>query len=162
MSHPILLVEDSEDDVLILRRSMHKAGIANPLYVVPDGREAIQYLEGAGQFADRGQFPLPYLVLLDLKLPHVPGFDVLKWIRGQPVFQTLIVVMLTSSQLEGDIDRAYRLGANSFLVKTASPDRLTQMIRLVHDYWLDFNQSPPQVLDLQRKITHAQSNGEPS
>ena len=144
MSKIILSVEDSEDDVIFLKRAIKKADITGPLLqVVSDGRTAIQYLEGEGKFTDREQFPLPSLILLDLKLPQMPGFEVLKWIRSQPFYQTFIVVVLTSSDLEEDKDRAYRLGANSYLVKTSSTDELVNMVKLIHRYWLELNSAPP-------------------
>lgn len=144
MSKIILSVEDSEDDVIFLKRAIKKADITGPLLqVVSDGRTAIQYLEGEGKFTDREQFPLPSLILLDLKLPQMPGFEVLKWIRSQPFYQTFIVVVLTSSDLEEDKDRAYRLGANSYLVKTSSTDELVNMVKLIHRSWLELNSAPP-------------------
>lgn len=144
MSKIILSVEDSEDDVLFLKRAFKKAEITEPLQVVSDGRAAVQYLEGEGKFTDREQFPLPSLILLDLKLPQMPGFEVLKWIRSQPAHQTYIVVVFTSSDLEEDKDRAYRLGANSYLVKTASADELLAMVKLIQQYWLKLNACPPE------------------
>src|SRR4051812_33558569 len=105
MSETILLVEDSEDDVLFMQRALLSAGFKQPLQVAPDGRIALEYLGGAKQFADRKTYPIPSLVLLDLKLPHVLGLDVLKWIRSQPDLQTLPVVVLTSSGERSDLER---------------------------------------------------------
>src|SRR5581483_4834593 len=93
---PILQVEDDQNDVFFLQKAMKKAGVENPIQVACDGQQAIDYLQGAGKFADRLQFPLPCLMLLDLKLPHVMGLDVLKWIRQQPG-PALTVLMLTAS-----------------------------------------------------------------
>src|SRR4051794_32895735 len=98
--HPspsLLLVEDNPDDVFFMRRALKAADVSNPLHLVVDGREAINYLEGAGQFADRSKFPLPCLVLLDLKLPHYSGHEVLRWIRERDDLKSLIVVVLTTS-----------------------------------------------------------------
>ena len=108
----ILQVEDDPNDVFFLQQAMKKAGLANPIQVAGDGQEAID-LQGVGKFADREQFPFPSLVLLDLKLPFVMGLDVLKWIRQQPGM-TLVVLLLTASGEEADIETAYRLGANGF------------------------------------------------
>ena len=116
MNGTILLVEDDENDVFFFERAMKLAGMSNPLHVAQDGRQAIDYLKAVSDYADRAEFPLPSLVLLDLKLPRVRGLDVLKWIRGQPEFQTMIVIVFTSSGLASDIDKAYRLGANSYMV----------------------------------------------
>ena len=146
MRGPILLVEDNEDDVFFLQRAMKNAGLNYPMVVATDGEQAIDYLSGAKEFSDRAQFPLPNLVLLDIKMPKVHGLDVLKWIRSESSLQTLVVIMLTTSHLEVDVDRAYRLGANSFLVKTPASEKLERMLRMVHDYWLQLNHPPPRSL----------------
>src|ERR1051326_7062364 len=113
----ILLAEDREDDVLLIRRAFNKANLLNPLHVVQDGEEAIAYLKGEGQYANRAEYPLPSLLLLDLKMPRKNGFEVLQWIRQQPSLSALRVVVLTSSSEIQDVNMAYRLGSNSFLVK---------------------------------------------
>ena len=140
MNRTILLVEDDENDVFFFKRAMKLAGILNPLHVAPDGRQAIDYLKGTGAYADRTEFPLPSLVLLDLKLPHVMGLDVLKWIRAQPGLQSVIVIVFTSSKLAPDIDTAYRLGANSYVAKPSSPGSLQAMLLVIKQYWLDLNE----------------------
>ncbi len=142
MSNTILLVEDNEDDVLFLRRALKMAGVPHPLQVVEDGRKAIDYLEGTGDYANRAEFPLPCLVLLDLKLPRIMGLDVLKWIREQPGLEPLPIIVLTSSQEPSDIQRAYRLGANSYLVKPSSTDKLVDLVKSFSDYWLRHNTPP--------------------
>src|ERR1051326_182721 len=116
MTGTILLVEDEENDVLLMQRALNRAAVVNPVHVAHNGREAIDYFEGADRFANRKEFPLPCLVLLDLKLPYVMGLDILKWIRQQPEMAT-IVIILSSSAARADIAAAYRLGANGFLVK---------------------------------------------
>src|SRR5688572_16168770 len=123
----ILQVEDDPNDVYLLQRAMKKVGMTNPIQVASDGQQAIDYLRGAGKFADREKFPLPSLVLLDLKLPHVMGMDVLKWIRQQPGMAS-IVVLLTASGEETEILNAYRLGANGFLIKPAEASKLEDMV----------------------------------
>jgi CheY-like chemotaxis protein len=142
MNRTILLVEDDENDVFFFKRATRLAGMINPLHVAQDGREAIDYMKGTGAYADRSEFPLPCLVLLDLKLPHVMGLDVLKWIRAQPEFQTVIVIVFTSSKLAPDIDTAYRLGANSYVVKPSTPGKLQEMLVVIKQYWLDLNEPP--------------------
>ncbi len=142
MTGTILLVEDEESDVFFLRQAMQKAGVLNSLHVVSDGQEAIDYFKGAGKFADREGFPLPSLVLLDLKLPRVMGLDVLKWIRQQSKV-AVIVVILSSSQEEADIATAYRLGANGYLVKPTDVGQLTDMAKSIKDFWLMQNTPPP-------------------
>jgi len=113
----ILIVEDREDDILVMRRAFEKALVTNPVQVVRDGEEAISYLSGEGKFANRAEYPLPALVILDLKLPKVDGFEVLIWIRRQEGIRGLPVIVLTSSNQIRDVNRAYSLGANSFVVK---------------------------------------------
>jgi CheY-like chemotaxis protein len=139
----ILLVEDEEGDVFFMRQAMEKAGVLNPLQVVNNGRQAIDYFKGTSKFANREEFPLPCLVLLDLKLPHVMGLDVLKWIRQQPEVAT-IVIILTSSNEEADITTAYRLGANGYLVKPHDVRQLTDMAKSIKDFWLMQNTPPPE------------------
>jgi len=143
MNRTILLVEDSPDDVFFLQRAFKRAEVKNALQVVKDGQQALGYLAGVGEYADREKFPLPCLVLLDLKLPYVPGLDVLKWIRSRTELQTLPVIIFTSSSERSDVDRAYRLGANSYLVKPSDAEQLVGLAKSFGDYWLKFNLLPP-------------------
>jgi CheY-like chemotaxis protein len=135
----ILLVEDEENDVVFMEMALEKAGLMSAFQVAEDGQEAIDYLNGNGQFADRDRFPLPALVFLDLKLPKVMGMDVLKWIRDQPLLDSMVVIMLTSSQQRSDIQQACTLGANSYLVKPSNPLALDEVVDLVKRYWLGLN-----------------------
>ena len=137
------MVEDGEDDVFFMRQAMKKAGVVNPIQVASDGQQAIDYFQGTGRFVNRVEFPLPYLVLLDLKLPHVMGLDVLKWIR-QDSEAAAIVVILSSSKEEADIATAYRLGANGYLVKPLDVDKLDDMAKSIKDFWLTQNTPPPE------------------
>jgi two-component system response regulator len=137
----ILLVEDDENDAFFLERAMHKIGMANPVRNVRDGQEAINYLQGAGKFGQRAEFPLPGLILLDLKLPFVMGLDVLKWIRQSPELSP-IVIILSSSADPTDIAAAYRLGANAYLVKPSAASKLEGMVRAINDFWLLHNTPP--------------------
>ena len=141
----ILLVEDEENDVFFFRHAMKKEGAVNPLQVASDGQEAIDYLQGVGKFADRAQFPLPGLILLDLKLPFVMGLDVLRWIRHQSGLAPIVVILSSSSEAE-DIAAAYRLGANAYLVKPAEANKLGAMVRAINDFWLMQNLPPPDSL----------------
>lgn len=141
MSDTILLVEDSPDDVMFVSRAFARAGLPTALRVVSDGRQAIDYLAGRKQFSARLEHPLPRLILLDLKLPHVSGFEVLRWIRARPEFIGVVVVMLTSSDHPSDIRDSYALGANSFLSKPSNPEDLTELIRDAANYWLRKNVS---------------------
>ena len=138
---PILQVEDDVNDVFLLQHAMTAAGVENPIQVATDGQQAIDYLKGAGKFADREKFPLPCLVLLDLKLPYVMGLEVLKWIRQQPG-AVQIVILLTASADDADIAMAYRLGANAFLTKPSKASGLVDMARSIKDFWLKQNTLP--------------------
>jgi len=138
----ILLVEDRDDDVVLIRRAFEKAGLNNPLQVTRDGSEAIAYLSGEDKFANREEFRLPWLVLLDLKMPRVSGFEVLRWIRAQSSLSRMIVLVLTSSEYIKDVDQAYKLGANSFLVKPLDFENAVQMGELIRRYWIGFNRFP--------------------
>ena len=124
----ILLVEDDPNDVFLMKRALKGAAITNPLRIAEDGQQAIDYLTGAGQFADRTAFPVPNLVFLDLKLPYKSGFEVLEWIRTQPSMDSILVVVLTSSSEEKDIKETHRLGAKSFLVKPPTPTMLSELM----------------------------------
>src|ERR1051325_3115842 len=141
MLKPILQVEDDPNDVFLLQHAMDKARVANPIRVATDGQQAIDYLKGTGEFVDRKRFPLPCLVLLDLKLPHVMGLNVLKWIRQQPG-PALVVIMLTASAEDADVAAAYRLGANAFLTKPSESSKLEGMIKAIKDFWLTHNTLP--------------------
>jgi CheY-like chemotaxis protein len=141
-SKTILLVEDDRNDVFFLQFAFEEARVVNPLQVVTDGQQAVDYLAGRGAYADRGRFPFPGLVLLDLKLPVRMGLDVLRWIRQQAELQTLLVVVLTSSCEPCDIAEAYRLGARSYLIKPITvADRLV-LAKAIKRYWIDLNRSP--------------------
>jgi CheY-like chemotaxis protein len=138
----ILLADDDENDVLLMRRAFNKAHITNPIHAVGDGEEAVAYLNGEGGFADRNQFPVPCLMLLDLKMPKKNGFEVLRWIRSHPALKRLPVVVLTSSKEVRDINLAYDLGANSYLVKPPDFQDLIRMMKSLEGYWLLLNQQP--------------------
>jgi DNA-binding response OmpR family regulator len=135
MIKSILLVEDEENDVFFFKHAMKREGMANPLRVASDGQEAIEYLQGAGKFGNREEYPLPYLVVLDLKLPYVMGLDVLKWIRQQSRLSPLVIILSSSQQID-DISTAYQLGANAYLVKTPDLAKLQEMVRAIRDFWL--------------------------
>jgi CheY-like chemotaxis protein len=149
VNHPVLHVEDRSEDVFLLKYAFQQAEITNWVQVVVDGQQAIDYLAGVGKFGDRKQFPLPCTVLLDLKLPHKMGLEVLEWIRQQPSLKWVIVIILSSSINEGDIRRAYSLGANAFLVKPADVNKLVDMCRALKHFWFTYNCSP---LECREKI----------
>lgn len=138
----ILLVEDDPNDTLLIKRAFQKAGLGEILKSVSDGDQAIEYLSGTNEFADRARYPLPFLVLLDLKMPSTDGFEVLQWVRAQRDFKRLLVVVLTSSNLQTDVDRAYDLGANSYLVKPVEFNEMVNIIQRFEAYWTEINRFP--------------------
>lgn len=138
----ILLAEDDEDCILLIRDAFRRAGILNPLYAVWNGEEVIHYLNGQGKYANRAEYPLPGLLLLDLKMPRMNGFEVLEWVRNQPGFARLRILVLTSSDEIRDVNKAYQLGANSFMVKPIEFEDLTELSRLIRDFWLEASRSP--------------------
>jgi CheY-like chemotaxis protein len=139
---PILLVEDSEDNVFLVRHALRKAGVTARLEVVSSGEQAIEYLGGTNGYSDWNQFPLPSIVLLDLKMPGMSGFDVLKWIRERPGLKPLRVAMLTSSDLPSEIKMAHELGANIFLTKPVELQRLVEIMKTLNEHWLQQAQVP--------------------
>ncbi len=140
----ILLAEDDPNDVILFQRAMERASLsADSLKVVRDGEKAISYLSGQGIYADRDLYPLPALLLLDLKMPRKSGPEVLSWIRKQPQLRYLIVVFLTSSNSSDDVRLAYEAGANSYLVKPVEFTEMVEMIRKVTFYWLEINEKLP-------------------
>lgn len=138
----ILVVDDDENDVLLLQRAFKKAGLASWFRVVTGGEQAINYLSGKGMYADRERYPLPFLMLLDLKMPGTDGFEVLRWARSESDLKQLLIVVLTSSNLQTDVDRAYELGANSYLVKPVEFDEMVHMVQRFQVYWSEINRTP--------------------
>jgi len=138
----ILLVEDDENDVLLLKRAFQKAGLRAAIQNVADGDAAVDYLRGSGRFTDRSEFPLPMLLLLDLKLPRLGGHEILRWLRAEPALKRLPVVVLTSSKETRDVNLAYDLGANSYLIKPLLFDGLIGMMTQLERYWFHTNENP--------------------
>jgi CheY-like chemotaxis protein len=136
-----MLVEDNEDDAFLMKRALKAADIEEPLLVVEDGQQAIDYLAGRGAYADRERYPLPTFIFLDLKLPYKSGHEVLAWIRNQSTLSEIVVVVLSSSNQPSDLEEAYRLGANSYVVKPPATEQLVSLARAFKHYWLDFNRT---------------------
>ena len=147
MSKKVLIAEDDPSDVFLLKRAFQLAQVSATLHFVRDGQEAIDYLEGQNGYKDRTAHPLPDLLLLDLKMPRLNGFDVLSWLRRQPGLKRLLVTVLTSSDQPDDINRAYDLGANSYLLKPHNSGQLSELVAQVKRYWLDLNQRPAVLTD---------------
>lgn len=139
----ILQVEDEEADIFLLQRVFSKAGITSPVQAVTDGQLAMDYLSGASPYADRIKHPLPCLVLLDLKLPKVSGLEVLAWIRQQTRLQGLVVVVFSSSSQPTDVERAYQLGANSYIQKPSGMEQTLEVAQLLKGWWLGYNRFAP-------------------
>jgi CheY-like chemotaxis protein len=138
----ILLVEDTHSDVLLIRRAFLRANIVNSLEVISDGDTAVSYLAGEGIYRDRDRYPLPGLILLDLKLPRRSGAEVLTWLRQQPILKRLPVVALTSSREYADVNRLYDLGVNAYIVKPVAFDDLVELMRILNIHWILLNEKP--------------------
>jgi CheY-like chemotaxis protein len=136
---PILLVDDNPDDLELMQLAFRRARVTNPVHTVEDGESAIAYLQGVGAYADRQRHPLPYLVLLDVKLPGKNGIEVLQWIRAH-LDHAVVVVMLSSSAQPRDVAEAAKSHCNSYLVKPDSLHELVKMVELIKDYWIERNQ----------------------
>jgi DNA-binding response OmpR family regulator len=141
-SNVLLHVEDDPNDVLLLQRAFRKANAAVTIQAVTDGDKAVNYLSGADEFADREKYPLPSVVLLDLKMPRKSGLEVLAWIRNEKKVRRVVVIIFTSSKHDEDVNRAYDLGANSYLVKPVGFDMLVDVAKMIQQYWIDTNERP--------------------
>ena len=138
----VLMAEDDDNEAFFLQRAFAQEKVSQPLRRVRDGVEAVEYLRGEGAFADREKHPLPELLLLDLKMPRKNGFEVIEWVRQQPGLKRLPIVVLTSSMQDHDINRAYELGANTYMVKPANIEALEALVRTVIQYWLAMAMMP--------------------
>jgi CheY-like chemotaxis protein len=145
MTQTILLVEDNPADILLIQRAFRQADLSHiSLQIVRDGDAAVLYLSGEREYLDRERYPLPILMLLDLKLPRRSGHEVLEWLRQQPDLKRLPVIMLTSSREILDVNQSYELGVNSYLVKPIGFAALVEMLKTLNLYWLMLNE-PPEV-----------------
>ena len=137
---PVLLAEDNPEDVFLIRRAFRDNSIQNPLQVVENGLEAINYLAAEGRFADRDRFPFPALCLLDLKMPVKDGLDVLRWLNGRPdICQRLPVVVMSSAEFPDETQAAYAMSIQACLVKPMEYAELRERIRILKEYWLDYD-----------------------
>jgi CheY-like chemotaxis protein len=139
----VLLVDDNDDDAFFIEKAFKTAGCSAHIFRCIDGRETQNYLEGKSPFEKRGFFPIPDLILLDLKIPQMSGIEVLQWIRAHPTLHNLIVIILTSSAQQRDIDEAYALLANCFLTKPSSLTETVEMARAIKQCWLQNLPTPP-------------------
>lgn len=139
----ILLVEDSKFDIELTLHAFKEIRPETRIHIAPGGRQALEYLEGQGQYADRERFPWPDLVLLDLKMPGIDGFEVLKRVKSTPILKRLPIVIFTSSKEEVDRCRSYDGGANSYLLKPVDFEGFLCLIQQIEQYWLISNVEPP-------------------
>jgi CheY-like chemotaxis protein len=131
----VLLVEDDLNDIFLVKRAFKMAHLTNPLQVVTDGEEAVHYLTGRGKYADRDAYPLPKLIVMDIAMPRMTGFDVLEWIKHDGVFRRIPIVIVSSSDRHQDINRAYELGANAYMVKPMNFRAMEHLFQSITHYW---------------------------
>ena len=135
-SDAVLLAEDSDDDILLFKRAYNSAGVHSPLHIVRNGEEAIKYLKGAGKFVNRTLYPVPRLLVVDLKMPRKNGFEVIDWVRRESDLKALHIIVLTTSGDLSDVKRAYETGANSFVTKSVDMLELTEQLKGMKSHWL--------------------------
>ncbi len=131
----VLLVEDDLNDIFLVKRAFKMAHIQNPLQIVTDGQEAINYLRGEGKYADREAHPLPKLIVMDIKMPRRTGFEVLEWVKGNKPLRRIPIVIVSSSNNPQDINRAYELGANAYMVKPVDFRAVEHLFESITHYW---------------------------
>ena len=134
-NYTILLVEDEENDAMLVKMAFKKNGILNPVQWVKDGLDAIAYLNGEGDYANRSLYPFPEVLILDLKMPRMSGLELLAWIREHPEYRVIPTIIMSSSRLEADVEKAYNLGANAYMIKPSSFEELARIVKLAHEYW---------------------------
>jgi CheY-like chemotaxis protein len=132
----VLLVEDDLNDIFLVKRAFKLAQIKNPLQIVTDGEEAVNYLRGESKYADREAWPLPKLIVMDIKMPRKTGFEVLEWVKqGHTPLRLIPVVIVSSSDSPSDINRAYELGANAYMVKPVDYREVEHLFHAITQYW---------------------------
>ncbi len=139
----ILLVEDNPMDIILTLDAFKEAKLYNKINIAHDGEEALDYLFGRGDFSDRSLFPIPSLILLDLKMPGIDGFEVLKQVKNAEILKRIPVIILTSSKEEGDRALSYDIGANSYLLKPVAFNGFVDVVKKIDDYWFTLNISAP-------------------
>jgi CheY-like chemotaxis protein len=138
----ILIVDDDENDISLTQRAFSRINVHCTFQVLNNGQEAVDYLGGHGPYADRRKYPLPMMLLMDLKMPIMDGFEVLAWLRGRPGLKVIPAVVLSSSDSPADVTRAYELGANSFMAKSVNYDELLAKLQTLSQYWLEHCKHP--------------------
>ncbi len=137
----LLVAEDNDDDWFLLQRALRQTSIQK-FARVHDGQQAIDYLDAKGTYTDRAQFPAPNIILLDLKMPFVSGFEVLSWLRQREQFQPIIAVVFSSSPNQKDVHQAYQMGANGYLCKPSGIQKLVEVMDVFKRYWFDVSFLP--------------------
>ena len=135
MAKTILIAEDSEDDAILLQQTLKTAGVSNPIVMVTDGDEVLAYFKGEGRFSDRIMFPLPSVLLLDLKMARIGGYEVLDWLQTHPEFQPLLIIAVTAFHELKEVQKAYLLGAKSFITKPSKPEDFHLLMQSFPEYW---------------------------
>ena len=131
----MLLVEDDDNDIFLVRKATESGGEGHAVCAVHDGLEAIDYLKGVGPYADRRRFPIPNVVLTDLKMPKMNGFEFLEWVRANSHFSVIPTIVYSSSRIDTDVRRAYQLGANSYIAKPSNLAAMVEILRTIYHYW---------------------------
>ncbi|HEY0547946.1 MAG TPA: response regulator [Verrucomicrobiae bacterium] len=138
----ILIVDDDENDIFFAKRAFTEINVHCTFQVLKNGQEAVDYLAGQGPYADRQKFPLPMMILLDINMPIMDGFQVLEWLRKRPGIKVIPTLVFSSSDVPSDITRAYELGANSFMTKSVTYDGLLLKLQTLSQYWLEHCKHP--------------------
>jgi CheY-like chemotaxis protein len=131
----VLLVEDDLNDIFLVKRAFKRANLPTPLQVVTDGEEAVQYLIGEGKYTDRRAYPMPHLIVMDIKMPRKTGLEVLEWIKKDGFLKRIPVIIVSSSDQASDINRAYELGANAYMVKPVDFQEVENLFQSITHYW---------------------------
>ena len=134
-SFPILVAEDSPEDAELLELGLRRAGLTGPVRIVPDGHEAVEYLEGRGKYAARDQYPFPKVIITDLKMPRINGLELLQWLRSHRDCAVIPAILMSSSGLQLDVVKAYQLGANTYFRKPTGFPALVDLLRKLAEYW---------------------------
>ena len=131
----ILIAEDNEDDAFILTHTLNAAGLPNPVFICRDGQEVINYIKGDGSFSDREKYPLPGMLILDIKMPRLTGLEVLRWVRAHPGCAVIPTIILTSSAHPNDVLEAFANGVNAYFMKPPTTDEMRDLLQLIHRFW---------------------------
>lgn len=131
----ILIAEDNEDDAYFLKRGLRKIGLHNPVHILTDGGEVMDYLKAEGKFEDRAQYPFPSVIFTDVKMPRVNGFELLAWLQEHPDCKVIPTMVFSSSGQAEDVERAYQLGANAYFIKPSSMEELEDLLRHAYEFW---------------------------